>query len=129
MVESVWFYATYNADGSCPLCHQGKRYVGNGVEYTCPKCGPIFRQEMKEKKIPPALKDTGVRFDFDRWAVLRRAEADAAESGWSLGQARTLVDSIIKIWVDQYTANQRLLQQEQAAGDTRRATIASRSTY
>lgn len=79
--------------------------------------------------MPPRILETGTPFYFDQWAVLRRAEADAAEAGWTAEQTRALVGEIVDIWVQARLSAQRSAQEQDARADAERAAMASRYSY
>lgn len=145
MVQDAQTYARWDRGlgNSCPFCGTGMNEGDNGLEVrSCPKCRPIYKQDLFSKGMPSRLREAGESFSFLRWAIIRRAEADSAEAGWPFERRKQLVDDIISIWIYGYVpapghiptqghaaAQRAAAQARQTAGDARRAAIASRSTY
>lgn len=116
--------------GGCLFCGTSLNYGDNGMEeWSCPKCRPVYKQDRRSKRLPPRILETGTPFYFDQWAVLRRAEADAAEAGWTAEQTRALVGEIVDIWVQARLSAQRSAQEQDARADAERAAMASRYSY
>ncbi len=132
MVYSVHDYVSreWHGVGSCPICGESYDTGVNGTEErSCPKCRPLYKRDMAAKKFPPRVKETNTPFRFTRWAILRRAEADAAEAGWSIEQARALVLEIVDYWVSAKVSAQKTADEQRALANARRAAISARSTY
>jgi len=133
MVQPAHKYVSWEwvGGGCCPICGGSYDTGSNGTEeWSCPKCRPIYKQEVLQgKKFPPRIRETGTPFRFTRWAIVRRVEADAAEAGWTIEQARALVMEIVNYWVDAKVSAQKTADEERARADARRAAITARSTY
>ncbi len=131
MVHSARDYVSMGLGSSgCPFCNTSIDYGKNGLEErSCPECRPLYKADLAAKKLPPRIRATGTPFNFMRWAIIKRAEADSAEAGWSQEKRRQLVDEIVSIWVYDRVSAQQTVQVQQSQADARRAAIASRSTY
>ncbi len=130
MVDSPRDYVR-RGGGHCHICGEIYDSGANGLaEWGCPKCRPIYTKEVLQgKKYPPRVRETETPFDFNRWAIIKRAEADAAEAGWSIEQARALVLEIVDYWVSAKVSAQKTADEQRALANARRAAISARSTY
>lgn len=114
----------------CLFCGGGRDYGPNGAgEWACTKCRPFYSKDLREGRLPPRVAETGTPFDFHRWALLRRAEADAAEAGYTTEQTRALVMGIVDYWVQSHLFTMKRIQEEEAEADAERAAMSSRYSY